>query len=99
MLSQLTFGIRCAFKGGFLSAVVSFCSSTCSCRQGELTKNWTRVEWYNPAFFKCTGDIIDSIGQGPCLLVDWEEVSVDSNICGKEVVLYCLAVVGLKLRK
>ena len=50
--------------------------------------------------FKCTSNIVDSTGQGSCLLVDGEEgVSVDSNICGKEVVFYCLAVVGLKLRK
>ena len=54
------------------------------------------VEWYNSALFKYTGNISSSIGQGPCLLVDGEgEVSVDSNIRGKEVVFYNLSVVRL----
>ena len=54
------------------------------------------VEWYNSAFFECTGNIGNSIGQGPCLLIDGEEeVSVNSNIRGKEVVFYSLSVVRL----
>ena len=48
---------------------------------------------YNSAFFEYTGNIGNSIGQGLCLLVDGEEeVLVDSNIHGKEVVFYSLSV-------
>ena len=51
-----------------------------------MTENRTGVEWYNSAFFECTGNI-SSIGQGLRLLVDGEEeVSVDSNISSREVV-------------
>ena len=59
-----------------------------------------RVERYNPAFFQCTDNIVVSIGQGSCLLVDREEeVSVDCNFLGTEVVYYCIAAVGLKSQK
>ena len=46
--------------------------------------------------FEYTDNIGNSIGQGPYLLIDGEEeVSVDSNIRGKEVVFYSLSVARL----
>lgn len=42
--------------------------------------------------------MVDNIGQGSDLLVNgYEEVPVDSNICGKAIDSHCLAVLGLKL--